>query len=131
MDYLKSIKLSKRTLQEKDLDTIWFDLHEIFKKVKLYKHKISQRLQRRGLGRGNRLQRDKEILVSDGIVLNHDCGDSEGIIQNSSNCTFYFFYFPPIPNLPLYPLPLGLPSAPGPSTCLMHPAWAGDLFHPR
>ena len=23
------------------------------------------------------------------------------------------------------------PSAPGPRTCLMHPAWAGDLFHPR
>ena len=31
--------------------------------------------------------------------------------------------------LPLHPIPLGLPSAPGPSTCLMHPAWAGDLFH--
>ena len=26
---------------------------------------------------------------------------------------------------------LGLPSAPGPSTCLMHPTWAGDLFHPE
>ena len=41
----------------------------------------------------------------------------------------------PLPNppshLPLYPIPLGLPSAPGPSTCLMHPTWAGDLFHPR
>ena len=37
---------------------------------------------------------------------------------------------PPSP-LPLHPLPLGLPSAPGPSTCLMHPTWAGDLFHPR
>ena len=32
---------------------------------------------------------------------------------------------------PLYPIPLGLPSAPGPSTCLMHPTWAGDLFHLR
>ena len=31
----------------------------------------------------------------------------------------------------LHPIPLGLPSAPGPSTCLMHPTWAGDLFHPR
>ena len=31
---------------------------------------------------------------------------------------------------PLHLLPLGLPSAPGPSTCLMHPTWAGDLFHP-
>ena len=34
-------------------------------------------------------------------------------------------------HLPLHLIPLGLPSAPGPSTCLMHPAWAGDLFHPR
>ena len=30
--------------------------------------------------------------------------------------------------LPLHPLPLGLPSAPGLSPCLMHPTWAGDLF---
>ena len=37
----------------------------------------------------------------------------------------------PPSNFPLHPIPLGLPSAPGPSTCLMHPAWAGDLFHPR
>ena len=28
------------------------------------------------------------------------------------------------------PIPLGLPSAPALSTCLMHPTWAGDLFHP-
>ena len=33
-------------------------------------------------------------------------------------------------HLPLHPLPLGLPSALGPSACLMHPSWAGDLFHP-
>ena len=44
--------------------------------------------------------------------------------------------FPCIPHpdtpshLPLYSIPLGLPSAPGPSACLMHPTWAGDLFHP-
>ena len=38
--------------------------------------------------------------------------------------------YPPS-HLPLHPIPLGLPSAPGPSTCLMRPAWAGDLFHPR
>ena len=36
----------------------------------------------------------------------------------------------PCSHLPLHPIPLGLPSAPGPSTCLMHPAWAGVLFHP-
>ena len=29
-------------------------------------------------------------------------------------------------HLPLQPIPLGLPSAPGSSTCLMHPTWAGD-----
>ena len=37
----------------------------------------------------------------------------------------------PPSHLALYPIPLGLPSAPGQSTCLMHPTWAGDLFHPR
>ena len=37
----------------------------------------------------------------------------------------------PPSRLPLHPIPLGIPSAPGPSTCLMHPTWAGDLFHPR
>ena len=37
----------------------------------------------------------------------------------------------PPSHFPLYPIPLGLPSAPGPSTCLMHPIWAGDLFHHR
>ena len=37
----------------------------------------------------------------------------------------------PASYLPLQPIPLGLPSAPGPSTCLVPPAWAGDLFHPR
>ena len=37
----------------------------------------------------------------------------------------------PSSHLPLYPISLGLPSAPGPGTCLMHPTWAGDLFHHR
>ena len=37
----------------------------------------------------------------------------------------------PPSHLPLHPLPLGFPSAPGPSACLLHPTWAGDLFHPR
>ena len=37
----------------------------------------------------------------------------------------------PPSHLLLYPIPLGFPSAPCPSTCLMHPTWAGDLFHPR
>ena len=37
----------------------------------------------------------------------------------------------PPSHLPLHLLPLGFPIAPGPSTCLMHPTWAGDPFHPR
>ena len=37
---------------------------------------------------------------------------------------------PDLPSrFPPHPIPLGLPSAPAPSTCLMHPTWAGDLFH--
>ena len=36
----------------------------------------------------------------------------------------------PPSHLPLHPIPLDLPSAPGPSTCLMHPTWAGDLSFP-
>ena len=31
----------------------------------------------------------------------------------------------PPSHLPLHRFPLGLPSAPGPSTCLTHPTWAG------
>ena len=37
----------------------------------------------------------------------------------------------PPSHLSLYLIPLGFPSAPGRSTCLMHPTWAGELFHPR
>ena len=40
----------------------------------------------------------------------------------------HVFPIPIPPHLPLHPIPLGLPSAPGPSTCLMHRAWAGDLL---
>ena len=36
----------------------------------------------------------------------------------------------PLSHLPPHPVPLGLPSAPALSTCLMHLSWAGDLFHP-
>ena len=37
----------------------------------------------------------------------------------------------PPSHLPLRPIPQGLPSAPGPSTCLMHLTWTGHLFQPR
>ena len=49
------------------------------------------------------------------------------------NQPWIYMYSPsqsPLPP-PSPPIPLGLPSAPGPSTCLMHPTWAGDLFHYR
>ena len=35
----------------------------------------------------------------------------------------------PPSHLPSHPIPLGHPSAPALSTCLMHPTWTGDLFH--
>ena len=37
----------------------------------------------------------------------------------------------PVPPSHLFPhpIPLGHPSAPALSTCLMHPTWTGDLFH--
>ena len=34
----------------------------------------------------------------------------------------------PPSHLPLYPIPLGLPNAPGPSTCLIHPTWLVICF---
>ena len=36
----------------------------------------------------------------------------------------------PPSHLPLHPLPLGFPSAPGPSACLMHPTWAENSKPP-
>ena len=34
-------------------------------------------------------------------------------------------------HLPLHPIPLGLPSAPGPSACLMHPSWFFNSTSPK
>ena len=49
-------------------------------------------------------------------------------------CICHGFTRIPHPNppthLPLHTILLGLPSTPALSTCLMHPTWAGDLFHP-
>ena len=51
---------------------------------------------------------------------------------NESAMDLHVFPIPIPPfHLPLHLIPLGLPSAPGPSACLMHPTWAGDLFHPK
>ena len=35
----------------------------------------------------------------------------------------------PPSHLPPHPIPLGHPSAPALSACLMHPTWTGDVFH--
>ena len=37
----------------------------------------------------------------------------------------------PPSHLPVHLIPLGLPSAPSLSTCIMNPTWAGDMFHYR
>ena len=65
------------------------------------------------------------------IIISFYCsGFCHTLKWNSHGCTCVPHPDPPS-HLPLHPIPLGLPSAPGPSTCLMHPTWAGDLFHPR
>ena len=64
------------------------------------------------------------------ITLQHCSGFCHTLKWISHGFTYIPHPDPPS-HLPLHPIPLGLPSAPGPSTCLMHPTWAGDLFHPR
>ena len=44
---------------------------------------------------------------------------------NETAMGLHVFPVPILPShLPLHPLPLGFPSAPGPRACLMHPTWA-------
>ena len=64
------------------------------------------------------------------ITLQYCSGFCHTLTWISHRFTSIPHSYPPY-HLPLHLIPLGLPSAPGPSTCLMHPAWAGDLFHPR
>ena len=64
------------------------------------------------------------------ITLQYCSGFCHTLTWISHGVTYIPHPDPPC-HLPLSPIPLGLPSAPGLSTCLMHPTWAGDLFHPR
>ena len=64
------------------------------------------------------------------ITLQYCSGFLPYIEMNQPWIYMYSPYRSPLPP-PSPPDPLGLPSAPGLSTCLMHPAGAGDLFHPR
>ena len=85
--------------------------------------------------------------------VTEEAGSHEPMAETGTFFFFFFFFFylwwilsyiemkqprvymcspsqSPLPP-PSPPIPSGFPSAPGPSTCLMHPTWAGDLFHPR
>ena len=64
------------------------------------------------------------------ITLQYCSGFCRALIWISHGFTSIPHPDPPS-HLHLHPIPLGLPSASGPNTCLMHPVWAGDLFHPR
>ena len=61
------------------------------------------------------------------ITLQYCSGFCHTLTWISHGFTFIPHPDPPS-HLPLHPIPLGLPRAPGLSICLMHPAWAGDLF---
>ena len=71
------------------------------------------------------------IFISWRLITLQDCSG----FCHTLTCISHEFTCVPHPDppshLPVHLIPLGLPSAPAPSTCLMHPTWAGDLFHPR
>ena len=70
------------------------------------------------------------IFISWRLITLQYCG---GVCHTLTWISHGFTCIPhpdPPSHLPPHPIPLGLPSAPAPSTCLMHPTWAGDLFHP-
>ena len=70
------------------------------------------------------------IFISWRLITSQHCsGFGHTLTWISHGVTCIPHHNPPS-HLPLHPIPLGLPSAPGPSTCLMHPTWAGDLSHP-
>ena len=57
------------------------------------------------------------------ITLRYHSGSCHTLTWISHGVTCVVPHPDPPSHLPLYPLPLGLPNAPGPSTCLMHPTW--------
>ena len=63
------------------------------------------------------------------IPLQHCSGFCHTLTWISHGFTCVPHPEPPF-HFPLHPIPLGHPSAPAPSSCLMHPTWTGDLFHP-
>ena len=70
------------------------------------------------------------IFISWRLITLQYCGFCHTLTWISPGFTSIPHPDPPS-HLPLHLIPLALPSAPGLSTWLMHPTWAGDLFHPR
>ena len=70
------------------------------------------------------------IFISWRLITLQYCSGFCHTLTWISHGSTYVLHPDPSSHLPLHPIPLGLPSAPALSTCLMHPTWAGDLFHP-
>ena len=69
------------------------------------------------------------IFISWRLIISQHCsGFCHTLTWISQGYTCIPHPDPPY-HLPLHPIPLGLPSAPVMSTCLMNPTCAGDLFH--
>ena len=68
------------------------------------------------------------IFISWGLITLQYCS---GFCHTLTWINHGFTYTPhpdPPSHLPLHPIALGLPSAPGPSTCFMYPTWADVSF---
>ena len=66
------------------------------------------------------------IFISWRLITSQHCSGFGHTLTWISHGFTYVPHPDPPSHLPLHPIPLGLPSAPGPSTCLMHPTWAGE-----
>ena len=68
------------------------------------------------------------IIIRLRLITSQHCSGFCHTLAWISHGVTYIPHPDPPSHLPLHLIPLGLPSAPGPSNCLMHPTWAGDLF---
>ena len=71
------------------------------------------------------------IFISWRLITSQHCSGFCHTLTWISHGVTYIPHPNPPSHLSLHPIPLGLPSAPGLSICIMHPTWAGDLFHYR
>ena len=116
--------------------TLWCPLHHKLETVKLCSIKrpvVASGWEEGGINRGSTgfIFNFFSFFISWGLITLQYCS---GFCHTLTWISHGFTCVPhpdPPSRLPLHPIPLGLPSAPGPSACLMHPTWAGDLFHTR